>query len=35
MNVVRHYMHTIRPHYDIVMLQLKVMPVFDEINQVS
>ena len=32
MNVVLHYVHTIRPHYDAVAAAVEVHARFDEIN---
>ena len=32
MNVVRHYVHTIRPHYDTVVAAVEAHTRFDEIN---
>ena len=32
MNVVRHYVHTIRPHYDAVIAAVEAMSILDEIN---
>ena len=32
MNVVRHYVHTFRPHYDAVIAAVEAHALFTEIN---